>query len=145
MIAILKRGAEKVSGKRTSSKESAKWNELAELLVMELEMAAARTKSVSNVPAFLTEHLRRRLIDKQTNKKFIESDSTQAGENENLTEPDMEYVDPDPLTKQGRETVLKTMREYIEKGQREFVMSLQSTFTTEDWEYLIENLSIENK
>jgi hypothetical protein len=57
----------------------------------------------------------------------------------------MEYVDPDPLTKQGRETVLKTMREYIEKGQREFVMSLQSTFTTEDWEYLIENLSIENK
>ncbi|HLL69955.1 MAG TPA: hypothetical protein VK363_00900 [Pyrinomonadaceae bacterium] len=43
-----------------------RWDELAELLVTELRIAAGRT-TVSNVPAFLTEHLRRRLwkVDKQ--------------------------------------------------------------------------------
>jgi hypothetical protein len=37
-----------------------RWEELAEVLVAELRIAAART-TVSNVPAFLAEHLRRRL------------------------------------------------------------------------------------
>lgn len=44
--------------------EKGKWRELADLLVMELESAAARTDSISNVTAFLTEHLRRRLSQK---------------------------------------------------------------------------------
>jgi hypothetical protein len=47
--------------------------ELAELLVMELEVASARTTSVSDVPAFLTEHLRRRLMPakrKQQKRKY---------------------------------------------------------------------------
>ncbi len=34
---------------------------------MELEIAAARTDSISNVPAFLTEHLRRRLFQRPEN------------------------------------------------------------------------------
>jgi hypothetical protein len=42
-----------------------RWEELADLLITELRIAAART-TVSNMPAFLTEHLRRRLwkVDK---------------------------------------------------------------------------------
>jgi hypothetical protein len=53
-----------LTGKVSTSAE--RWDELAELLVTELRIAAART-TVSNVPAFLTEHLRRRLwkVDKQ--------------------------------------------------------------------------------
>jgi hypothetical protein len=52
-----------LTGKISTSSE--RWDELAELLVTELKIAAART-TVSNVPAFLTEHLRRRLwkVDK---------------------------------------------------------------------------------
>jgi len=38
----------------------AKWRELAEVLIAELHIAAGRT-TISNVPAFLAEHLRRRL------------------------------------------------------------------------------------
>jgi hypothetical protein len=37
--------------------------------------------------------------------------------------------------------VLKTMRDYVRKGQREFVMSLQDTYTAEDWAWLLEKLS----
>jgi hypothetical protein len=52
-----------LTGKVSTSGE--RWDELAELLITELKIAAART-TVSNVPAFLTEHLRRRLwkVDK---------------------------------------------------------------------------------
>jgi hypothetical protein len=52
-----------LTGRISTSDE--KWEELAEVLVSELRIAAART-TVSNVPAFLAEHLRRRLwkVDK---------------------------------------------------------------------------------
>lgn len=49
-----------LTGKAPTVAEAAKWRELAEVLVAELRIAAART-SVSSVPAFMAEHLRRRL------------------------------------------------------------------------------------
>lgn len=63
----LKKAAKKITGRETSASESERWNELAELLAAEAQIAAARTSSVSSVPAFLTEHLRRRLwkLDKK--------------------------------------------------------------------------------
>jgi hypothetical protein len=124
---------EKVSGKRPQKKDSEKLNDFAELIAMELEIAAARTKSVSNVPAFLTEHLRRRLIGKsaQAEGKVKASKSTKiAGKPENVVE---EYK-AEPLTEQGREAVLKTMTEYIGKGQQEFIMSQQDSYTKDDWD-----------
>lgn len=53
-----------VTGRNSSNPEQ--WRELASVLSAELRIAAART-TVSNVPAFLAEHLRRRLwkIDKK--------------------------------------------------------------------------------
>ncbi|MCA1567687.1 MAG: hypothetical protein LC803_18985 [Acidobacteria bacterium] len=53
-----------LTGKVSTSGE--KWEDLAEVLISELRIAAART-TVSNVPAFLAEHLRRRLwkVDKE--------------------------------------------------------------------------------
>ncbi|MDX6695723.1 MAG: hypothetical protein QOF02_3326 [Blastocatellia bacterium] len=52
--------AQEVTGRETSKYESERWRELAELLITELKIAAART-TVSSVPSFLAEHLRRRL------------------------------------------------------------------------------------
>lgn len=60
MVAQLKQAAEEVTGKGTSTAERDRWSEVAELLVTELRIAAART-TVSSAPAFLAEHLRRRL------------------------------------------------------------------------------------
>jgi hypothetical protein len=53
-----------IIGKNTASLQQ--WQDLRELLITELKIAAAHT-TISNVPAFLTEHLRRRLwkVDKK--------------------------------------------------------------------------------
>jgi hypothetical protein len=55
-----------LTGKRTTTSDRARWGEVADVLIAELRIAAGRT-TVSNVPAFMAEHLRRRLwkIDKQ--------------------------------------------------------------------------------
>lgn len=55
-----------LTGRDPSKADAARWRELAEVIAAEARIAAART-TVSNVPAFLAEHLRRRLwkIDKR--------------------------------------------------------------------------------
>lgn len=64
--AALKSAAEEITGRKLSRGEADRWRELADVLVAELRIAAART-TVSSVPSFLAEHLRRRLwkIDKK--------------------------------------------------------------------------------
>jgi hypothetical protein len=64
---IIQSAAKEITGKRVSVSEKEKLGELAELLATELKIAAARTSNVSSIPAFLTEHLRRRLwkLDKK--------------------------------------------------------------------------------
>jgi hypothetical protein len=57
------KAAKDITGREPSKAEAAKWQELADLLIAELKIAAART-TVSSVPAFLSEHLRRRLWKK---------------------------------------------------------------------------------
>jgi hypothetical protein len=66
MNRALKEASKEITGRDLTLAESERWKELAELLVTELKIAAART-TVSSVPAFLTEHLRRRLwkLDKR--------------------------------------------------------------------------------
>jgi hypothetical protein len=62
-----------VTGRDPSVSDADKWAELAELLITELKIAAGRTSGVSSVPAFLTEHLRRRLWKKD--KRQIEAEA----------------------------------------------------------------------
>jgi hypothetical protein len=62
-IALLKQATKEITGKEPSATEVERWREVAEVLVTELKIAAGRT-SVSSVPAFLAEHLRRRLFKK---------------------------------------------------------------------------------
>jgi len=68
-VLALKQVAEEVTGKGLSPAERTRWAELADVLVKELRIAAGRT-TVSSAPAFLAEHLRRRLwkIDKRQAK-----------------------------------------------------------------------------
>ena len=49
-----------LTGKTPTAAEAAKWKELAEVLIAELRISAGRT-TISSVPAFMAEHLRRRL------------------------------------------------------------------------------------
>jgi hypothetical protein len=66
LIATIKTTSKEITGKELSASEGDRWKELAEVLMAELKIAAART-TVSSVPAFMAEHLRRRLwkLDKK--------------------------------------------------------------------------------
>jgi hypothetical protein len=66
MFEALKTVTKEITGRDISMAESDRWKELADVLIAELKIAAART-NISSVPAFLAEHLRRRLwkLDKK--------------------------------------------------------------------------------
>lgn len=135
MLDVLTKVCEKVSGRVPRNSDKEKWKEFAELIAMELEIAATRTSSISSVPAFLTEHLRRRLIRKISAQKLKASKPSTSKNKES----EFLVYEAESLSQQGREVVLKTFREYIEKGQRDFVLSFEETYTKEDWLFLMEN------
>jgi hypothetical protein len=78
-VALMCKTAQEVTGHAPSVKEQNRWTELAELLAAELKLAAGRT-TVSSAPAFLTEHLRRRLWKKD--QQQIEAEETEAARRE---------------------------------------------------------------
>ena len=71
LLAQFRETVEAITGRAPSVTEAERWRELGELLVTELRIAAGRT-TVSNVPAFFTEHLRRRLWKKD--KRQVEEE-----------------------------------------------------------------------
>jgi hypothetical protein len=71
-VATMKMVVKEVTGRESSPAESPRWGELADVLATELKIAAGRT-TVSSVPAFLAEHLRRRLWKKE--KRQLEDES----------------------------------------------------------------------
>jgi hypothetical protein len=79
LLRNLRKAVLEVTGRVPTAAESARWAELGELLITELKIAAART-TVSNVPAFLTEHLRRRLW--KMDKKQMSSEGKSASTDE---------------------------------------------------------------
>jgi len=62
-IAAIDTASKELTGKGINPAEASKWSEVFEVLTTELKIAAGRT-TVSSVPAFLAEHLRRRLWKK---------------------------------------------------------------------------------
>jgi hypothetical protein len=70
--------AKEITGREPSAAEAERWDQLADLLVTELKIAAGRT-NVSSVPAFLTEHLRRRLWKKDRRQVEEEGKSATTG------------------------------------------------------------------
>lgn len=70
----MKGAAKELTGRDPSSAEVERWEELADVLVTELKIAAGRT-TVSSIPAFLAEHLRRRLWKKE--KRQIEAEASE--------------------------------------------------------------------
>ena len=72
--AAVRKTVQELTGKEPSKAEAARWAEVAEVLMTELKIAAGRT-TVSSVPAFLAEHLRRRLWKKE--KRQIEAEAAE--------------------------------------------------------------------
>lgn len=75
-LSAVRNASVELTGKEPSPAEADRWGELAELLITELKIAAGRT-TVSSVPAFLTEHLRRRLWKKE--RRQVEEEGKSVG------------------------------------------------------------------
>jgi hypothetical protein len=113
-------------GKRES------WRELAELLKAEFEIASSRTDFVSDAPAFLAEHLRRRLIAKPPRTE--KAKHFEPGKDEPIIEA--EVFTPEPLSEEGREVVLNNLRRMPREAANEY----ENHYTAEDWTWLVEKL-----
>jgi hypothetical protein len=74
-VETMKKVTREITGRDLSRAESQRWGELADVLATELKIAAGRT-TVSSVPAFLAEHLRRRLWKKE--KRQLDAEATAA-------------------------------------------------------------------
>src|SRR5215207_5523196 len=80
LVEKLRTASREVCGKEPSKDDAERWAEVAELLVTELKVAASRT-TVTSAPAFLAEHLRRRLRKadaRQIEREVGEASSKQA-------------------------------------------------------------------
>ncbi len=84
-LAAMKRATKEVTGRELSPTERQRWAELADVLVTELKIAAGRT-TVSSVPAFLAEHLRRRLWKKE--KRQIDAEAADTPPNAQAAKAD---------------------------------------------------------
>ncbi len=73
-VAAVRKTAKEITGREPSQAEAARWGEVAEVLMTELRIAAGRT-TISSVPAFLAEHLRRRLWKKE--KRQIDAETAE--------------------------------------------------------------------
>lgn len=78
-VRVMVSAVEAVTGKRPSKSEAQKWKEIGEILSIELKIAVDRTESVSSIPAFFAEHLRRRLFKK--NKRQLDEELKVTGTN----------------------------------------------------------------
>lgn len=120
----------KLTGHAPRASEREQWAELARTLVEELNTAASRAESVSNVPAFLNAHLRRKLAPKPVARKREGNQKPDVGAS---TAPP-----PDPnrrLTPEEIEEQARVIAEVIEGGytMEQAETQFGGSFHVEDW------------
>ncbi|MBA3320732.1 MAG: hypothetical protein H0T45_04695 [Pyrinomonadaceae bacterium] len=131
--AILSEGARQLTGRAPKAGERDQWADLARLLVAELDEAAARSGGVSSVPAFLTEHLRRKLAHK-SNTRHREGKQYASASATSATAP----APPDPNRRLTPEEIAEQARiiaEVIEGGytMEQAEVQFAGSFHAEDW------------
>lgn len=110
---IVSESHRRIAGKSLLAHEKDKWGEVARVLVAELERASNRAGSISSVPAFLAEHLRRRF--NQPERKDNETESRKRiADNSQRAEPQQEEK---RLTQQEIVDFAATVRDLIADGQ----------------------------
>lgn len=126
--------AEELTGKKLSKRENENLGKLADLLILELKIAARRTDNIFSVPAFLTEVLRRKLRDAvPTTAKSPKLRTDTVGK------ADSETYEIKPLDEQGRESALEQLREF---AGDEFLQDFKKWYTEDDWAWLTKELGI---
>ena len=124
----------KLTGRKPLKKEKEKWGDLADLLILELEIAANRTGGVSSVPGFLTEVLRRQLF---TARQLSPTGKPSKNKKDTVGQSVAGSYEIKPLDANGRE---KALTELLEFADSDFLEDFKKWYTEEDWKWLQENL-----
>lgn len=130
----------KLTGKGVSKTEAEKWGTLADLLVLELETAAKKTDSISSVPAFLTEILRRQFFVSRQQQSSVKQPKTKT-DTVGKADAEGEY-EIKPLDTPGRKATLEQLREFAGDS---FLEDFKKWYVEEDWQWLMEQLSLAEK
>ena len=133
-IEKFERATAKITGKKLSKSEKAKWGNLADLLILELEIAAKRTGEISSVPSFLTEVLRRRLFAGRevVKTKMSERKLDTIGK----TDENGEFTIK-PLDEEGRRAAITLLTDF--RGD-EVLKDFKKWYVEEDWQWLMKEL-----
>lgn len=78
LIKIFRETVHRITGQAPTIAECDRWAELGEVLAAELNKAAARTETISSLPAFFTEHLRRRFNQAERKGKSVPGEKLSA-------------------------------------------------------------------
>ncbi len=131
----LDEASKKITGKGLSQRETEKWGRLAELLVLELEVAARRADGISSVPAFLTEVLRRQFFASRQHQSFSAKPSKRKIDTVGKSESGSYEIKP--LDAKGRQAALDQLREFADE---DFLQDFKKWYTSPDWDWLIKQL-----
>lgn len=124
----------RITGKGVSEAEAEKWGTLADLLILELEVAASRADGVSSVPTFLTEILRRQFFASRQKQSSGKSAKTKT---DTVGKPESNSYEIKPLDEKGKEAALEQLREFAGES---FLEDFRKWYMPEDWDWLIEKL-----
>jgi hypothetical protein len=127
--------AEEISGKKLSKRDGENLEKIADLLILELKIAARRTDGISSVPAFLTEVLRRKL------RRTVPTAKPSKTKFDTIGKPDSDRdYQIKPLDAKARAEALTQLREF---AADEFLQDFKKWYTPDDWEWLIKELEKE--
>jgi hypothetical protein len=127
---IFAEATRKLTGRLPRVSEREQWAELARTLVEELNDAASRAESVSNVPAFFNAHLRRKLAPKPVARKREGNQKPDVGASTApLPDPNARLT-PEEIAEQAR-----VIAEVIEGGytMEQAEAQFGGSFHAEDW------------
>lgn len=135
-ISKFQSATKEIIGRKLSNHDGENLEKIADLLILELKVAARRTGNISSVPAFLTEVLRRKLRD--VSHETAKSAKVKI---DTVGKADGESFEIRPLDQKGREAALKELQEF---ANDEFLQDFKRWYTESDWKWLIKELKVKN-
>ena len=136
---ILRTVTKELTGKASQATDKAKWAEVGRVLAEELKEAATRAESISSVPAFLAEHLRRRLSrpERRTREGNRSKQTTSSPEATTAPPPADRRLTPEEITEQA-----SIIREVIEGGytMEQAEAQFKGSFHPDDWQQIKERV-----
>jgi len=128
--------SEEMTGRKIQKRDGQNLEKIAELLLLELKIAARRTEGISSMPAFLAEILRRRFFAVQQ-KTANRANNSFKVKIDTVGKPDSSAYEIKPLDKQGREESLAQLQEFIDD---DFLQDFKKWYVEEDWAWLMKQL-----